>query len=165
MAEIANARVSGGQFSFDVHGEPGGTIQILASTDVSLPTANWSVIATNTLDAQGNFTAQYTIAAGAGPVFYRIAIPLPPDEQILQQTIARFKTPTVRDLGHSTPYFHTGSKDTFEDVIRFYQMSSAKARLGQVRNADIELGKINLDDDTIAPLAAFLRALNEDYTD
>ncbi len=83
----------------------------------------------------------------------------------LPYTIALFKTPTVRDLDHSEPYLHTGRKNTLEDVILFYQDFSGKARAGEVRNADPKLRDISLDKSAIAPLTAFLRALDEDYTD
>jgi cytochrome c peroxidase len=40
-------------------------------------------------------------------------------EQILPRTIARFKTPTIRDLGQSDPYLHSGEMKTIEDVLIF----------------------------------------------
>jgi hypothetical protein len=87
-----------------------------------------------------------------------------PDD-MLRHTIALFKTPAVRDLGQSEPYLHTGRMDTVEKVIQFYQNFSAKARDGNVRNAAPELRQISLDSSAVTPLAAFLRSLNEDYTD
>jgi cytochrome c peroxidase len=42
------------------------------------------------------------------------------EEELLPQTIAVFKTAGLRDLAQSTPYLHTGGKDTLDDVIRFY---------------------------------------------
>ena len=86
-----------------------------------------------------------------------------PDSQLLPRTIALFKTPGLRGLAFSDPYLHNGGKDTLEDVIRFYIRMSALARAGKLRNADPELSGILLDDDDVAPLAAFLRSLNEDY--
>ena len=83
----------------------------------------------------------------------------------LRHTIALFKTPTLRDLGQSQPYLHTGRMDTIEDVLRFYQKFSNQARAGSVRNAAPELQNMSLDNSAITPLAAFLRSLNEDYTD
>lgn len=83
----------------------------------------------------------------------------------LDSAIARFKTPTIRDLGHSAPYLHNGSKDAIEDVLRFYIDSSKSARSGQMRNTDAEISKISIDTSDIPPLAAFLRSLNEDYDD
>jgi hypothetical protein len=87
-----------------------------------------------------------------------------PDD-LLRSTIALVKTPTLRDLGHSEPYLHTGRMHTIEDVIRFDQDFAQKARRGAVRNADPALRDESVDEPAVAPLAAFLRALNEDYTD
>jgi cytochrome c peroxidase len=85
------------------------------------------------------------------------------DEKLLERSFAAFKTPCLRGLAMSAPYMHNGSRDTIEDVIRFYIKSSRQARAGAMRNTDPELGKIFLSDDDVEPLAAFLKALNEDY--
>ena len=84
-----------------------------------------------------------------------------PPEAALPATIALFKTPTVRDLVSSEPYLHTGQMNTIEDVLEFYLNSSAEARAGTIRNADPQLSNVSLDASAVAPLAAFLRALNE----
>ena len=47
--------------------------------------------------------------------------------------------------------------------MQFYVDVSARARAGQLRNAAPELADMQLGPDDVAPLAAFLRALNEDY--
>jgi cytochrome c peroxidase len=86
-----------------------------------------------------------------------------PAEVLLPRTIALFKTPTLRGLSHSHPYLHNGQKDTLEDVVRFYIRSSALMRAGKLRNGAPELADIRLRDDDVAAVAAFLRALNEDY--
>jgi cytochrome c peroxidase len=41
-----------------------------------------------------------------------------------------FKTPTLRMIGQTAPYFHTGSNPTLEDVVEFYD------RGGDVANAE-----------------------------
>jgi cytochrome c peroxidase len=80
--------------------------------------------------------------------------------------IGRVKTPGVRDLVSSEPYFHTGQMNTIEDVLNFYLTSSSQARAGTLRNADPQLSGIFLDNSAVAPLAAFLRSLDEsDYAD
>ncbi|MFN7988523.1 MAG: hypothetical protein U0529_13690 [Thermoanaerobaculia bacterium] len=84
-------------------------------------------------------------------------------EAVLPRTIGLFKTPGLRDLGQSAPYLHTGRKREIEDVLDFYREIAAKARQGKVRNASPELSSITLGEDDVAPLAAFLRSLNEDY--
>ena len=83
--------------------------------------------------------------------------------EILERSIAAFKTPGLRGLAMSHPYLHNGSKDKIEDVIRFYIKISRLARAGELRNGDPELAKIFLTEEDIDPLAAFLRSLNEDY--
>jgi len=103
--------------------------------------------------------------SGGGRAFFAIASASPTPETALPHLIARFKTPNVRDLASSEPYLHTGRMNTLEDVIHFYQKFSNLAAAGLVRNADPQIGLISLDGDSVAPLAAFLRSLNEDYVD
>jgi hypothetical protein len=81
----------------------------------------------------------------------------------LPRTIALFRTPSLRDLGHSSPYLHTGRMATLEDTLHFYLRMAGLARAGQLRNGDPELTRISLDEADIAALAAFLRSLDEDY--
>ena len=83
----------------------------------------------------------------------------------LPNTIAQFRTPTLRDLEDSAPYFHNGSKPRFSDVVTFYIESSALARQGLLRNAPPEFNKMSLSNDDVEALVAFLRALTEDYDD
>ena len=82
---------------------------------------------------------------------------------LLRRSIASFKTPGLRDLGHSAPYMHNGQLDTIEEVVKFYIDTSKQARNGRLRNPAPALHGIRLDKDDIKPIAAFLRALNEDY--
>src|SRR5678815_4877223 len=83
----------------------------------------------------------------------------------LPHMIARFKTPDLRDLISSDPYFHTGRFNTLPQAIGFYQNVSALARAGLLRNGDPKLQGISLDGSAVAPLVAFLRSLSEDYVD
>lgn len=82
---------------------------------------------------------------------------------LLQHSIALFKTPGLRDLGHSAPYMHNGQFDTLEEIINFYRQSSDLQRRGRLRNGDPELAGIRLNERDVRPLAAFLLALDEDY--
>lgn len=84
--------------------------------------------------------------------------------RLLPRAIALFKTPGLRDLGHSAPYSHTGQADTLEDVIRGYIMNAELRRDGDLRNGDRRLKKIALTEQDIAPLVKFLKSLNEDYS-
>jgi hypothetical protein len=164
--QIESARMSGRYFVFSgTNGVPGGTYYVLASENLMLPMTDWTVIATNRFDPQGHFRFTAPITPETSQTFFRLSLQMPTSAEVLPRTIALFKTPTLRDLGQSAPYLHTGRMNTIEDVLRFYQKFSNKARRGEVRNADPQLRNISLDDSAIAPLAAFLRSLNEDYTD
>jgi cytochrome c peroxidase len=84
-------------------------------------------------------------------------------QSILPLTIALFKTPSVRDLGQSNPYFHSGAADTIEETLHCYMTTSKLARDGKLRNGAPEIAGIHIGPSDISPLAAFLRSLNEDY--
>ncbi len=86
-----------------------------------------------------------------------------PQNELLNRAIARFKTPGLRDLGHSAPFMHNGQFDTLSDVIDFYIEISKQARAGMLRNGATQLRGIALKPDNIVPLQAFLKSLNEDY--
>jgi len=85
------------------------------------------------------------------------------DAVLLDRAIARFKTPSLRDLSHSAPYMHNGQFDTLNDIITFYRDTSTLARAGTLRNRAPELQGIALTAGDATALVAFLRALNEDY--
>jgi hypothetical protein len=86
-------------------------------------------------------------------------------DQGLASTIAEFKTPTLRDLEDSAPYFHNGSALTFSDVIQFYINSSQLAREALLRNPPPEFQNMSISQSDINALVAFLRSLTEDYDD
>jgi hypothetical protein len=87
----------------------------------------------------------------------------PADSVLLDETIARFKTPGLRDLGHSAPYMHNGQFDTLENAVGLYLGASSRARAGTLRNGINAVRGIALLPADIAPLVAFLKSLNEDY--
>lgn len=86
------------------------------------------------------------------------------EDHLLEQSLAAFKTPSLRDLGHSAPYFHNGSIDDLGGVVRFYKETSELSRDGATRNPSPELQRIFLGEKDIEPLIRFLRSLNEDYS-
>jgi hypothetical protein len=154
--------VAGNNLLLTGQGVPGWIYYVLTVTNVALPLQDWQVVATNSFDSAGNFSfADQT--TGNSQKFYRLT--LDTTASVLPYTIGLFETPTVRDLSSSEPYLHTGRMDTIEDVINFYENFSANARAGLVRNGDPQLSGIFLDTNAIVPMAAFLRSLNEDYTD
>ena len=86
-------------------------------------------------------------------------------DQGLASTIAQFKTPVLRDLEDSAPYFHNGSALKFDDVVRHYIAMASLAKAGTMRNAPAEFANMSLSNDDIAALVAFLQSLTEDYDD
>ena len=84
-------------------------------------------------------------------------------DALLAGAIALFKTPGLRDLGHSGPYNHNGQLAKLEDVVSFYIRTSELAAGGALRNGAPALGRMRIGASDIARLAAFLRSLNEDY--
>ncbi|MEE3079348.1 MAG: hypothetical protein VX341_08445, partial [Bdellovibrionota bacterium] len=81
----------------------------------------------------------------------------------LSQMVARFKTPSLRDLSHSAPYFHNGLFDDLEDSISVYMFMSRKAKMGEMRNADPILKEMRLNMMGVRVLSSFLKSLNENY--
>ncbi len=86
-------------------------------------------------------------------------------DQGLASTVAQFKTPVLRDLADSAPYFHNGSAATFEDVINQYILMSELARSGQMLNPPPEFASMSISTDDMQALVAFLQSLTEDYDD
>jgi hypothetical protein len=85
------------------------------------------------------------------------------DAMLLDRSIARFKTPGLRDLSHSAPFMHNGQFATLNDIVDFYIDVSGQARAGKLRNGAVQLQGIALTTDDIASLVAFLKSLDEDY--
>jgi cytochrome c peroxidase len=83
----------------------------------------------------------------------------------LSSTIAQFKTPVLRDLEDSSPYFHNGSATELNDVVNHYIRMSQMARSGAMRNAPPEFRNMSLTQDDLSALVAFLISITEDYDD
>lgn len=84
------------------------------------------------------------------------------DDRFLQRMTATFKTPTLRNLRYTQPYFHNGSLHTLEEVLSEMMQLSEAAQAGRLREADEEMAKIKITNSDIPPLVAFLNSLNED---
>jgi cytochrome c peroxidase len=71
--------------------------------------------------------------------------------------IGAFKTPSLRDIELTAPYFHDGSADTLADVLRFY------TRGGNLnRYRDWQLEPVNLTESEQSDLIEFLKSLTSD---
>jgi cytochrome c peroxidase len=67
-----------------------------------------------------------------------------------------FKTPGLRNVSVTAPYFHDGSEPTLEAVIRFYNQGG-KAKDGAV---SLDVRPLQLDEAAMADLLAFLASLS-----
>jgi len=75
-------------------------------------------------------------------------------EKPIKLMMGAFKTPTVRDIELTAPYFHDGSSATLEEVVEHY------AKGGEVKtNLSPNLKKLSLNKDEKAALVAFMRSL------
>ncbi|MFW6057414.1 MAG: cytochrome-c peroxidase [Persicimonas sp.] len=69
----------------------------------------------------------------------------------------QFKTPTLRNVELTAPYMHGGHFETLEEVVRFYSALDESPVL--VGHRDETLEPLDLDDQQVADLVAFLKAL------
>ncbi len=81
-----------------------------------------------------------------------------------------FRTPTLRNLNLTAPYMHNGIHSTLEDVLEFYE-DIAEGDDDQ-RNTNVsenqldeEMQDLDMDDDQIDEIIAFLNTLNDDDFD
>src|SRR5205823_3880672 len=82
---------------------------------------------------------------------------------LLPLTVGLIKTPGLRDLVDSEPYYHTGNLKTLESVMGYYIGISELSREGKIRNVDPELNQVRIDTQDASRLSVFLRSLTEDY--
>ncbi len=118
---------------------------------------------------------------GAWNIFFNTDYPLPQEsiynlicieegnvvcksrDDALSRSLARFKTPSLRDLGHSAPYMHNGQISDLHAVVGFYLAASINTRNEQFRNPDKDIAKIDIKPKDVIPLTLFLISLYEDY--
>lgn len=71
--------------------------------------------------------------------------------------IGAFRTPSLRNVELTAPYFHDGSAATLDDVVTFYVKGGKKNR-----NRDWQLDPVALTESEQRDLVAFLKALTSD---
>lgn len=71
--------------------------------------------------------------------------------------VGAFRTPSLRNLALTAPYFHDGSAATLEDVVRFYVKGG-----NENPNRDWQLEAVSLTDSEQRDLVEFLKALTGD---
>lgn len=65
-----------------------------------------------------------------------------------------FKTPSLRDCEHTSPYMHDGSLNTLEEVVEYYNKGGTKNK-----NLHPLMKPLNLSDEDKKALVSFLKAL------
>lgn len=71
-----------------------------------------------------------------------------------------FKTVTVRNVELTAPYMHNGVFQTLEEVVEFYNEGGGSGRGLDVPNQTLPFDELDLNEDEIADLVAFMQALN-----
>lgn len=82
-------------------------------------------------------------------------------EAVLAATLARFKTPGLRNSQRSGKFLHDGSGETLEEVVLLYLRMSDFARRGLMRNSPPEFSAMSLAAEDMPALVAFLRSLDD----
>jgi len=158
---LAARQESPEEFLAPTAARPNGTGKFLAVPSVDAPENTdlglWNVFANDDLPASQAALRDMLCEQ------FRDQVNACSDDEILPLTIAYFKTPSLRDLGHSAPYMHNGQFDTLEAVVEHYRDVAEEARSETLRNPSVELSGIRLGEEDVQTLSAFLKALNEDY--
>lgn len=74
-----------------------------------------------------------------------------------EEDMGTFRTPMLRGVAETAPYFHTGAAETLEDVIRYYNEGGGDS--GFSGSKDVRLAPLDLTEDEISDLAEFLTTL------
>jgi cytochrome c peroxidase len=108
-----------------------------------------------------SFIKLLTLPASQIPSQELLTYPIPniadPPFEIGERTVTdgTFKVPSLRNLELTAPYFHNGGQRTIREVVEFYNRGG-DFREHNVENIDFEIGKLNLTQEQIDDLVAFL---------
>ena len=72
-----------------------------------------------------------------------------------------FKTPTLRNIELTAPYFHNGGQRTLREVVEFYNRGG-DFHDQNIDNLDPDVENLGLDDDDKDALVAFMKALTDE---
>jgi cytochrome c peroxidase len=86
-------------------------------------------------------------------------IPVAADERITAD--GAFKTPGLRNIELTGPYFHNGGQLTLRDVVDFYNRGGDFAE-NNIDNLDIGIRKLNLTEEQKTSLVAFMVSLTDE---
>jgi len=75
LVNIGSVRTEGNSLVLTGTGPANGTYEVLSSVDLSLPSAEWAVVGTGTIDSSGNFSTTVPLSAGVSQSFTRLRVP------------------------------------------------------------------------------------------
>ena len=85
-----------------------------------------------------------------------------PNEKALPFMLARVKTPGLRQLNLSAPYFHHGKLNTLREAVDHYRLVNEASRQMDFVNLDPRMRNLRIGISDVRNLEAFLNALNEE---
>lgn len=77
---------------------------------------------------------------------------------------ASFKTVTVRNVEYTAPYMHNGVYETLEEVMDFYNKGGGKGMGMDLPHQTLPFDNLNLNDQEINDIIAFMKALSGDMS-
>lgn len=83
------------------------------------------------------------------------------EDRFLERMVGTFKTPALRNLAYTSPYMHNGAYGSLPAAIEEMIRLNALAAGGRLRAADDAFTAMRITQADVAPLAAFLDALND----
>jgi cytochrome c peroxidase len=98
------------------------------------------------------------LSPGSDPL-HLLGPPLRPDERIAVN--GAFKTPALRNVELTAPYFHNGGQATLEQVVAFYDRGGDFSQENE-RDLATDIRPLHLDDGEQAALVAFLKSLTDE---
>jgi cytochrome c peroxidase len=101
------------------------------------------------------------------PVFAILGVPAFPGARAVDADMGRgdgaFRTPTVRNIDRTAPYFHNGRYATLDQVVDFYDRGGGRGLGLSVPNEDPEIRPLTLSPEDKRVLLVFMRdALTDD---
>ncbi len=138
--------------------------------------ANGDKTALTSLEIRGmiNFTEVGCANCHNGPMFsdFELHVLTVPENEKLN-TIDNgngefaFRTPTLRNLNLTAPYMHNGLFSTLDEVMDFYDDVDDVSQNSNIesQNRDEKLNQLDLPDDKVASIIAFLNTLNDENFD
>jgi cytochrome c peroxidase len=95
------------------------------------------------------------------PVFAILGVPTSPNGNAVDGDLGRgdgaFRTPTVRNVSRTAPYFHHGRYGTLEQVVEFYDRGGGRGLGLTVPNEDPEIRPLRLSAEEKRVLLVFMR--------